>query len=216
VFAEDRHLDARGRLHFCLDCKRYFVSWNPDSMAFYPKYIQLAYASKVWFGRKTAFVRSLVDRCVQAAPLGASLGQIAAEKNEREVHTWRRHQAFHDSANSFDRQYRLHPQGIRQYATGQTQAIAAWPAFDSERYGGRLLTAQHLQTMVGQILAAEIHRITLKVQSLSGEYLASDDAFKVDGAGSHTKEESSTKATAATASPGGGSGAMRTHLIGDL
>lgn len=33
---------------------------------------------------------------------------------------------------------------------------------------------------------------------------------------SHTKEESSRKATAATASPGGGSGAMRTHLIGDL
>ena len=53
-----------------------------------------------------------------------------------------------------------------------------WPAFESEEYGGRMLTAKELQTCVGQLLAAKMHMFTLKVQAIDGVYWRSDDAFK--------------------------------------
>ena len=55
---------------------------------------------------------------------------------------------------------------------------AAWPAYDGADWGGRLLTGAMLRLCVGQLAATGMHRITLRLQSLDGQMICSDDAFK--------------------------------------
>ena len=82
-------LDCRGTVHHCKDCNKRFVSWNPDSMRWYPVMIQYRYAREIWFGRKTAIAFSMVQRALRDCPRGLQLDSFAAEYNERQVRRWR-------------------------------------------------------------------------------------------------------------------------------
>jgi hypothetical protein len=172
VYAECRHCVAYGTVHFCKQCARSFVSWNPDSMKHWPGFVQSRLKRDIHFGRKVAVVRTLADRWEREGPFGAEMGHFAKEKNEREIKTWRRLQAEWSSHKVFDAE---HPTAV---AMTQPATPEAWPAFDSPEYGGKLLAGPMIRTVVGQLGAAQMYRITLRVQACGGKVWMSDDAFK--------------------------------------
>ena len=61
VHCEDRHMQARCKIHYCNTCKKGFAAWNPDSMKFWPLCVQKQLYRQVCIGRKSMLARTLVQ-----------------------------------------------------------------------------------------------------------------------------------------------------------
>ena len=71
VHAEDRHFEARCKIHYCKTCKKQFASWHPDSMKWWPPCVRRRLYNVLHVGRKSALARTIVDRAVREGPLSA-------------------------------------------------------------------------------------------------------------------------------------------------
>jgi hypothetical protein len=137
VHGEKRHFWAYGRVHQCKDCHCTFRSWNPDSMKHWPLFVRHRLDGEIHFGRKSALERSLAQRALREAPLGLEMEHFAEEVNERKVLHWRRMQTIYESWLVFNAQ---HPTAATMIQ--QQEEVQEWPAFDSDDFGGRMLTVR--------------------------------------------------------------------------
>ena len=177
VHAEDRHFEARCKIHYCKTCKKQFASWHPDSMKWWPPCVRRRLYNVLHVGRKSALARTIVDRAVREGPLGLANGHMASEMNERKVAHWRSLQCEYESWVSFERQRKQ--RGLAGSLAGtDTGPAEAFAGFDSRKFDGRWVTKDILQTVVGQFAACRMAGITLRIQHLHGKVWVSDDAFK--------------------------------------
>ena len=132
---------------------------------------------------------------IREAPVGAEPGHLAKEITERKVKQWRRQQVIYSSFIVFEKQ---NPNARSDLTSNQADP---WPEFESAKYDGRPMTAAIVQTVIGQTAAKQmkvrfrspsslvacrvltewlrcLQFITLRVQTVHGKALASDDAFK--------------------------------------
>ena len=179
VFAETRNFEARATMHKCTQCNKTFAAWNPDSMKWWPISVQQQLKEHVFIGRKSAVARTLKERAVREAKSGMEMGHLASVYNDWQVQHYREKQLRYESEFAYNL---AHPTAVNYFQVhgqqGPVGKCPPWPAFQSEEWRGRLLTAAIMRTIVGTVAAARMIRITLKVQGVSGDIWASDDSFK--------------------------------------